>query len=302
MDSLWSSDSLLDLVKNMSLHWEVPFFSAAVYVVWVIRNNKRIREKSEKKRLLNPQVSTQPRTLPKKSIQLKSFIFLHNAAMSLFSMVVFKKTFEITWSGFVSLSFFEFIGDADKAMENKLSPWVWIFYMSKYYEIVDTLILFMSEKESSFLQMYHHAGAIIACWLVSLSKSHSAWIWIGLNSFIHSIMYMYYALTVVGFRPPFKRVVTFMQIAQFVVGLVFGAIYLMHPLTFSTDSTLRMYQYAAISFNIGYVIILTGLFIDFERITYRKTQKIAKTAEIKETVEGIAPIPSPRSSSILTPS
>lgn len=310
MDSLWSSDSLLGLIKNMSLHWEVPLFSAAVYVVWVLRNNKRIREKNEKMKILDPQTSTAAgetetakRPTQKKSLQLKSFIFLHNMGMSLFSMLIFKKTFDITWGGFCSLSFNDFIADSDKKLEKQLAPWVWIFYLSKYYEIVDTLILFLSEKESSFLQMYHHAGAIVGCWLVSLGKSHSAWVWIGLNSFIHSIMYMYYALTVIGFRAPFKRLITFMQIAQFIVGMFFGLIYITHPNTFSTDYTLRIYQYAAILFNIVYVIILTGLFIDFERTTYRKSSENKEKVRHGESVDKSIPvIPSPTSSAILTPS
>ncbi|KAI5166936.1 hypothetical protein NEIRO02_1541 [Nematocida sp. AWRm79] len=310
MDSLQSTSSFLGGIKNVSLHWEVPIFSAFIYIVWVVRNNKRIKEKKEKKEILNPQLSISNKSkksssVTPKSVQLKTFIFAHNMGMSIFSMLVFKKTFEVIYTGFRTLPFEKFIVDPGNQMEKKLSPWIWIFYISKYYEVVDTLILFMSNKESSFLQMYHHAGAIVACWLVSLSESYSGWIWVVLNSFIHSTMYLYYAMTVVGIRAPFKRAITFMQIGQFFVGLFFGSIYISRDTTFSSDPTLRFYQYSAIIFNIVYVIILIGLFINFERQTYRKIS--AKKAPVTNQVELTESIPTPvlaskSSSALLSPS
>ncbi|KAI5189873.1 hypothetical protein NEMIN01_0736 [Nematocida minor] len=310
MESLWSPDSLLGWIKNMSLHWEVPVFSASVYIVWVLRNNKRIKEKMEKKEILKPQntasgssKSKQASPKKKKSFQLKSMIFLHNMGMSLFSMLVFKKTFDVVWTGLWSLSFSDFIVDPGRKMERQLSPWIWIFYISKYYEVVDTLILFLSNKESSFLQMYHHAGAIVACWLVSLSESYTGWIWVGLNSFIHSAMYLYYAMTVIGIRPPFKRVITFMQITQFFVGLFFGVVYMANPSCFSPDPVIRFYQYSAIAFNIIYVIILIGLFINFERQTYRKSSAPKEAVVQKEAAAAsITSITSHSSSTVLSPS
>ncbi|KAI5159382.1 hypothetical protein NEAUS03_0254 [Nematocida ausubeli] len=306
MDSLQSTDNLLGWLKAVSLHWEVPVFSALIYVVWVLRNNKRIKEKHEKKEILNPQSSTSEKTVARKaqkSMQLKTLIFVHNMGMSLFSMLVFKKTFEVISTGFSTMSFDAFLSDSDGSMEKGLSPWIWIFYISKYYEVVDTLILFLSHKESSFLQMYHHAGAIVACWLVSLSQSYSGWIWVVLNSFIHSTMYLYYAMTVIGIRAPFKRLITFMQIGQFFVGLFFGAIYISRESTFSTEPTLRFYQYSAIIFNVVYVIILIGLFLNFERLTYRKAATKQKSAPIQESIPESAPIPvSPASSALLSPS
>ncbi|KAE8378260.1 GNS1/SUR4 family-domain-containing protein [Aspergillus bertholletiae] len=45
--------------------------------------------------------------------------------------------------------------------ERGLNYYTWMFYVSKYYEIMDTLLLLVKGKRVSFLQMYHHAGAII---------------------------------------------------------------------------------------------------------------------------------------------
>lgn len=261
-------------MKRLSLCWEVPLCSTVSYVFWVLQTNKNIEEanaarQAVEKRGANGQGKRGPTP---KSLRLKTLMVLHNAAMSVFSMVVFLKTFSIVFRGLTSMPLRDFIEDLDGAICKQLSNWIWLFYISKYYEMVDTAILFQLNKTSTFLQMYHHAGAIIACWLVSLSESSSGWIWVVLNSFIHSLMYCYYALTVVGIRPPFKRVLTFLQIGQFFSGLVFCFLYIRNPNVFSKNPDIRMYQYSALVFNLVYVAILIYLFLVFERETYRKSR------------------------------
>ncbi|KAI5180773.1 hypothetical protein NEOKW01_1057 [Nematocida sp. AWRm80] len=322
MYSNLKTNEIIEYMQRISLHWEVPVFTAAIYVLWVLRNNKRIREKKERELLLKAEVeislkekrNRKRRSVVKKNIEKKSgskrifglhgFIFLHNMVMSVFSMIVFKNTFFVVWNAFWNLSFEDFVSDPGHRLWNQLSFWIWLFYISKYYEIIDTAILFMSNKESSFLQMYHHAGAIVACWLVSLAQSYSGWVWVVLNSFIHSVMYLYYALTVFGFRPPFKRVITFMQIGQFFTGFGFGCIYIFNPKAFHSDPIIKSYQIWAIVLNIVYVAILTGLFISFERQTYRKGKKsvsesVAKPVPIKEEITSV--VSSQGSSAVLSP-
>jgi len=298
---------VLSSIRDISMHWEVPIFTSAAYIVWVYANNKRIREKMRKKEYLTTariknalkksrfgKIKIEPE---KKTSLHKSVIFLHNMVMSIFSMVVFQRTFSVIWNAFWSMPFLDFLRDVDKKMEQALSVWIWIFYISKYYEICDTVILFVSGKESSFLQMYHHAGAIIACWLVSLSESYTGWIWVVLNSFIHSLMYLYYSMTVFGIRPPFKRIITFLQIGQFFTGIVFGYFYIAKSELFSADGTLLMYQYAAVAFNTVYVTGLIVLFIRFERETYRKSA--TSSAAKKIAVDKRRKEPSAISSSLL---
>jgi hypothetical protein len=46
------------------------------------------------------------------------------------------------------------------------------------------------------------------------------WIILGLNLFIHSFMYMHYALSALKVSAPWKQYLTRMQIMQFVIGMV----------------------------------------------------------------------------------
>lgn len=64
----------------------------------------------------------------------------------------------------------------------------WIFYLSKLYEIIDTFILVVKGKRSSTLQTYHHAGAMICMWSGIRYMSPPIWMFVFVNSAIHSCM------------------------------------------------------------------------------------------------------------------
>ncbi|OAA68249.1 fatty acid elongase [Niveomyces insectorum RCEF 264] len=96
----------------------------------------------------------------------------------------------------------------------------WIFYLSKFYEVVDTLIILAKGKFSSTLQTYHHAGAMLCMWAGMRYMSPPIWMFVFVNSGIHALMYTYYTITAFSIRVPtaIKRSLTTMQITQFLVG------------------------------------------------------------------------------------
>lgn len=101
-----------------------------------------------------------------------------------------------------------------------LAYYGWIFYLSKFYEVLDTFIILAKGKLSSTLQTYHHAGAMLSMWAGMRYMSAPIWMFVLVNSFIHALMYFYYTLTAFSVRvpTPIKRTLTSMQITQFLVG------------------------------------------------------------------------------------
>ncbi|PNP61221.1 hypothetical protein FNYG_14067 [Fusarium nygamai] len=101
-----------------------------------------------------------------------------------------------------------------------LAYYGWIFYLSKFYEVLDTFIILAKGKLSSTLQTYHHAGAMLCMWAGMRYMAAPIWQFVLINSFIHSLMYFYYTLTAFNIRvpTPVKRTLTSMQITQFLVG------------------------------------------------------------------------------------
>ncbi|KAI8635083.1 GNS1/SUR4 family-domain-containing protein [Xylariaceae sp. FL1651] len=96
----------------------------------------------------------------------------------------------------------------------------WLFYISKFYEVFDTLIILAKGKFSSTLQTYHHAGAMMAMWAGMRYMSAPIWIFVFFNSAIHALMYTYYTVTAFNVRVPtvIKRTLTSLQISQFIIG------------------------------------------------------------------------------------
>ena len=78
--------------------------------------------------------------------------------------------------------------DVGRLWNEGLAFWGWIFYVSKFYEVVDTLIILAKGKRSATLQTYHHAGAMLCMWAGIRYMSPPIWMFVFINSFIHALM------------------------------------------------------------------------------------------------------------------
>lgn len=251
-----------DLFYSYTMDARLPFLCSSLYVIYSIKTNNSLR-------------NVIPR--PRANLSFLTFVMvIHNIILFLFSLTTFMKTFPVVLSCFHKHSLHNFMFDPQDTLKNGINFWVWIFYVSKIYEIVDSLILHWNKRPTSFLQMYHHAGAIICCWLLAKSDSHLPWIFVVINSFIHSMMYLYYLLVTLKIKVPtlYKRSITRMQIIQFVSGSVIMIAHLIMHAGFSGDWEKRRLQYVAVACNLGYVFTLFVLFRAFEKRTYEK--KVAK--------------------------
>lgn len=118
--------------------------------------------------------------------------------------------------------------DVGRIWNEGLAFWGWWFYLSKFYEVLDTAIILIKGKRSTTLQKYHHAGAMLSMWAGMRYMSPPIWMFVQINSGIHAMMYTYYTLSALGYRVPnfVKRTLTTMQITQFLVGAGFAALHL----------------------------------------------------------------------------
>ncbi|KAK2751098.1 hypothetical protein FQN57_000173 [Myotisia sp. PD_48] len=118
--------------------------------------------------------------------------------------------------------------DVGRLWNGGLAYFGWIFYLSKFYEVLDTAIILAKGKKSSTLQTYHHAGAMMCMWAGIRYMAAPIWIFALFNSIIHAMMYTYYTLTALSVRIPvrIKRSLTTMQILQFIIGTLLAASHL----------------------------------------------------------------------------
>jgi len=106
-----------------------------------------------------------------------------------------------------------------------LGWWVTHFYISKFYEFIDTWIVLLKGKDPIFLQVYHHAGIVLIMWGFVVTKCTAGGsVILILNSFIHTIMYTYYTFAALGYSSPLKHYLTQAQLTQFFLGVGVTAI------------------------------------------------------------------------------
>lgn len=78
--------------------------------------------------------------------------------------------------------------DTGRIWNEGLAFYGWIFYLSKFYEVLDTFIILAKGKLSSTLQTYHHAGAMMCMWAGMRYMSPPIWMFVFVNSGIHAMM------------------------------------------------------------------------------------------------------------------
>ena len=104
--------------------------------------------------------------------------------------------------------------------------------VSRLLDLFDTVFIVLRKKDSQIspLHLYHHTVVPILCWI---SFKYNAmipiiWMFVLINTGIHTLMYGYYALAALGprVRPylRWKRYITVLQIAQFVICGTYGCL------------------------------------------------------------------------------
>ncbi|KAK0550982.1 hypothetical protein OC846_003459 [Tilletia horrida] len=164
----------------------------------------------------------------KSSRALRTTIILHNTLLTIFSAWIFVNvapaaiTFLIAgWAG-AGWQGFKLAACSIPTNYPHLARYVWFFYVSKYYEVIDSLILVLKGKKIGELQAFHHAGALICMWVAYRYQSQNVWVFTAWNSGVHTLMYMYYVFT--AMRWPFpralKRSLTTLQMLQIASGTI----------------------------------------------------------------------------------
>mmetsp|Transcript_3698 Transcript_3698/g.6635 ORF Transcript_3698/g.6635 Transcript_3698/m.6635 type:complete len:268 (+) Transcript_3698:197-1000(+) len=116
--------------------------------------------------------------------------------------------------------FFCIICDRENiAMKGRLGIWMYVFYLSKYYELLDTVIMVLKKRPLNFLHVYHHCIVMPLFFVYMETDMVIHWILVVANSFVHCWMYYYYAMTCLGKTVSFKKYITMMQIVQFIIDL-----------------------------------------------------------------------------------
>jgi len=200
----------------------------------------------------------------------KAMFILHNLFLAVFSLVVFVNSWPIVLQHLYNRGINSTFCDQDNSLwSSGLGGWATIFYISKYWEFLDTYVLIIKNKKPSFLQLYHHAGIVITMWGAIVSQGTWVLIVVLLNSGIHTLMYTYFFIKTIWPKKQIKQAkyLTKAQIIQFFTGITY--ILPIHVLGDSCDSVASRFVCLFIELYAGGLIFL---FITFAKKKYKKKE------------------------------
>jgi len=178
-----------------------------------------------------------------------NFSIVHNLCLHLFSIYTFANLFHVLLvKGISSNNGFYFNEPGVRGLL------VW-FYLSKYYEYVDTMILYAKKKQPIFLQKFHHVGATLVWHLGYVYEFEGIYFASLINSGIHTVMYFYYFLSMFdNIRPyinKYKIYITSAQVGQLFFGFIAMPFYYYNKETLTNQRVILVFD-----IYIGCLIIL----------------------------------------------
>jgi len=157
----------------------------------------------------------------RKPWDLGVFRVVHNAFLCFGSFVMVLGLSKELWMVYQKGGSEALMCDSNRLqIKGNLYSWYYIFFLSKFYEFLDTYILILRQKPVTFLHCFHHFITAFLCWLGLYDQLSVQWVIIVLNGSVHVFMYYYYLAQTLNSDVWWKKYLTTIQILQFCVDLL----------------------------------------------------------------------------------
>lgn len=216
---LWSFKDLVETSQTMSEHWEVPTHLTFIYLAFCYYGQAYMSKRA--------------------AFDLRLPLAMWSLFLGAFSLAGSLRTVPALVNIVRTRGWHELVcGDTrmDWVIDNPAGFWTFVFCVSKLPELIDTVFIVLRKKKLITLHWYHHFTVMLFCWQSWTFISLNGLIFAAMNLTVHTVMYTFYCLTALGFRPNrFSMMITLIQILQMVVGTVVTAyalldMFVWHPI------------------------------------------------------------------------
>ena len=122
-----------------------------------------------------------------KPIQFKSLFYVHNMMLCAASAIMFVLIGSIAFQDWASNGLFHAICDSSMGLNNHLNWLYYLNYLTKFWELADTVFMALKKKPLPFLHVYHHSATFILTWAQLAGKTAVQWVPITFNLLVHVI-------------------------------------------------------------------------------------------------------------------
>lgn len=182
----WANQAMMEQPSDESVVW--PFGTAGAYlaILWVLRKWMQNKPEGHFDKVLR---------LP---------LIIHNFILSAFSFILVCGLVYRVYDVYFNCSgklYDVYCGCSNnESKDDSFLWWAYLFYLSKYYELFDTVFLVLRKRPLTFLHVYHHAIVLPMCWYAINQGIIMGWITCFNNAFVHVIMYYYYGQQARGIK------------------------------------------------------------------------------------------------------
>eukprot|EP01027_Heterolobosea_sp_BB2_P016407 GEZU01023371.1.p1 GENE.GEZU01023371.1~~GEZU01023371.1.p1 ORF type:complete len:305 (+),score=56.99 GEZU01023371.1:233-1147(+) len=200
------------------------------------------------------------------SISLIHNVFLTTLSFAMFVFVIAAASIKASSQGVWSL----FCERSHQEVNGAIGFITYVFYLSKYYELFDTVILALKKKPIIFLHVYHHLVMVIVTWAwLEGQWLAGSWWCVMVNSLVHTFMYYYY-YSIISSKGRtvcwWKKYITQGQIVQFFTGAFVVTGWFIARLASGGSACVGGMGSAVLSHTVNLSFIL--LFLRFYKSTY----------------------------------
>jgi len=140
-----------------------------------------------------------------------------------------------------------------------LAKVLWLFYITKPIEFIDTYIMVLKKNnhQVSFLHVYHHIATFWIWWAVLyFVPGGDTYFSAAQNSFIHVLMYGYYFLASLKINAPWKRYLTQAQMLQFGLNMVQSIYVIYYPTPYPS-----LFAYILLTYCFSLLVLFGNFYI-----------------------------------------
>ncbi|XP_004926916.1 elongation of very long chain fatty acids protein AAEL008004-like [Bombyx mandarina] len=155
--------------------------------------------------------------------KLKTTIIIYNLVQIYLSLYLAAQCMtRLYWSGYYNLWCQKIILE-DTPLERIVVSRVWLYYMIKIIDLLDTVFFVLRKKfnQVTFLHVYHHLGMCLLGFVGTKYVPGGHGVMLGfINSLVHAVMYSYYLVSIIRplwVRQWWKKYITQLQILQFLL-------------------------------------------------------------------------------------